>query len=50
MTPFELGYKAFLEGQPAESNPYDKESSPWSLKQWAKGWKSAQTKRASELR
>ena len=41
MTPFELGYKAFLSGLQRDENPFDKEASPHSLKRWADGWNKA---------
>ena len=51
MTPFELGYKAYLEGKKEDANPFGKETdmygnsdnrTPWSEKKWAEGWKKAQ--------
>lgn len=42
MTPFEQGYKAFLEGKPSDANPFEKESSPYSRKRWDCGWTRAQ--------
>lgn len=41
MTPFELGYDAFLKGLQREENPFDKEGSPHSLKRWIEGWNKA---------
>jgi ribosome modulation factor len=41
MTPFEQGYKAFLEGKPKDDNKFtDKE--PWSREKWSQGWARAQ--------
>jgi hypothetical protein len=42
MTPFELGYSAFLRGIALHLNPFDKESSPVSCKRWTMGWNIAQ--------
>ena len=41
MTPFELGYAAFLKGLDRQENPFDKDTSPHSLKRWADGWNKA---------
>lgn len=38
MTPFEQGYKAFLDGVPKDKNPFDGEKSPNSMKRWEDGW------------
>ena len=41
LTPFEVGYAAFLGGQTREDNPFDKTDSPWSRTKWDKGWVAA---------
>lgn len=41
MTPFEQGYRAFLNGLKRDENPFDKEHAPHSLKRWAEGWNKA---------
>lgn len=41
MTPFELGYEAFLKGLKRDENPFDKEGAPHSLKRWSEGWNKA---------
>jgi ribosome modulation factor len=41
MTPFELGYAAFLKGMSRDENPFDKDDSPWSLGKWIEGWNKA---------
>ena len=43
MTPFEQGYKAFLEGWTKEMNPFDGDTCPYSRKRWDCGWTKAQT-------
>lgn len=54
MTPFELGYKAYLEGKKEDANPFGKETdkygnsdnrTPWSEKKWTEGWKKARSDR-----
>lgn len=45
MTPFEQGYKAFLEGMPIETNPFDGETCPYSRKRWDCGWSKAMADR-----
>lgn len=41
MTPFEQGYKAFLDGVPKDANPFDEEVSPKSRVKWDAGWNRA---------
>ena len=41
MTPFELGYAAFLKGLKRDENPFDAEGSPHSMKRWTEGWNKA---------
>ncbi|MNL72564.1 hypothetical protein D3C87_1978930 [compost metagenome] len=41
MTPFELGYAAFLKGLKRDENPFNDETSPHSLKRWTEGWNKA---------
>lgn len=38
MTPFEQGYKAFLDKLDLTENPIDKETCPYGYKRWAEGW------------
>lgn len=45
MTVFEEGYKAHLQGQPKEGNPYNKLDQPYSFRKWVEGWQAAQRKR-----
>lgn len=47
MTPFEQGYKAFLDGKPKDSNPFD-DKSPWSANKWIDGWTRARSDRRSK--
>lgn len=42
MTPFELGYSAFLRGLGLNENPFDRESAPFSRVRWTLGWDKAQ--------
>jgi len=44
MTPFEQGYKAFLDGKPKDGNPFD-DKSPWSANKWIDGWTRARRDR-----
>lgn len=37
MTAFEKGYKALMEGKDKDDNPFDKESCPYSHKEWLRG-------------
>lgn len=48
MTTFEIGYEAFIDGQREYHNPYDKETSPWSFKQWLKGWSKSKIEHSKE--
>ena len=45
MTPFEQGYKAFLDGVPKDGNPFDGETCPHSRVKWDKGWFKASKER-----
>ena len=48
MTPFEQGYKAFLEGVTAKENPFDDKTCPYSRKRWDCGWTMAQVDRRAK--
>lgn len=50
MTPFELGYEAFLKGQGKDANPFDADTCPCSRKRWDAGWKACSIKRAEVLK
>lgn len=39
MTPFEMGYKARMDGYGRGENPFDPDKAPYSHRQWAKGWR-----------
>ncbi|MNL15467.1 hypothetical protein D3C87_1364550 [compost metagenome] len=41
MTPFELGYAAFLKGLDRQENPFDAEKCSFSCKRWTEGWNKA---------
>lgn len=41
MTPFELGYAAFLKGLQRDENPFEEENTPYSFKHWVQGWNKA---------
>lgn len=45
MTPFEQGYAAFLAGKADWANPFDADTTPWSRKRWADGWRVACSRR-----
>ena len=45
MTPFEQGYKAFLEGAAKDANPFDAEKCPRSIGRWIDGWTRARRDR-----
>lgn len=45
MTPFEQGYKAFLDGVGQKENPFDGETCPNSRKRWEDGWVKARRER-----
>lgn len=38
LSPFEQGYDGHSKGLGQAENPYDKESSPYSRKEWDRGW------------
>lgn len=44
MTPFEQGYKAFLDGKPKGANNFGDEL-PWSKRKWDEGWTKARRDR-----
>ena len=46
MSPYEQGEKAYKDGEPAESNPYDwyNKDQAYDYTQWARGWGAAFTK------
>lgn len=50
LTPYELGYAAYLAGKSQEENPYDSDDSPVSRKRWNAGWLACKTKRSEVLR
>ena len=50
MTAFEMGYDAFLRRKGQEDNPFNKETSPASLKRWDQGWLRAQADRSRRAR
>lgn len=50
MTAFEQGYDAFLKGEAEDTNPFNKETSPNSLKRWAEGWARARSDRVRRAR
>ncbi|SEI16977.1 hypothetical protein [Pseudomonas asplenii] len=41
MSPFEKGYKAFLEGVAEDGNPFPKFLQPYSHQFWLAGWRRA---------
>jgi len=41
MTPFEQGYKAFLDGISQKENPFNSALSPYYHGRWIKGWNKA---------
>ena len=45
MTPFEQGYKAFLDGKQKEENEFDAEKCPNSHGRWIDGWTQARRDR-----
>lgn len=47
MTPFEQGYKAFLDGVPKDGNPFG-EGEPWSSGKWLAGWRRAAVDRRAK--
>lgn len=42
LTPYEAGYKAFLDGKSRSDNPHAGDVSPHSLKRWLDGFDAAQ--------
>ena len=49
MTPFEQGYKAFLEGAAKDDCPPDEETCPKSRVKWVAGWTRAQANRRAHI-
>lgn len=47
MTAFESGYESFLKGKGKESNPFNPDTCPNSLKRWNEGWSKAQREKRS---
>lgn len=50
MTPYEVGYEAFLNGAGQKANPFDAEVAPHSRKRWDEGWKAANKRKAERAR
>ncbi len=48
MTPFEQGYKAFLDGEKKDNNPFNADACPYSNKRWECGWGRAMADRRSK--
>ena len=45
MTAFEQGYKAFLDGEKKDNNPFNADTCPNSHRRWANGWDGAKGNR-----
>lgn len=47
--PFEQGYAAFLAGIRSEENPFNDSDTPYSQRQWGRGWVAAQREKLRHM-